>query len=499
MRVCTNALLVVCEVACALPAIGSSIGGGSATLPPQTGTISPLSYGAIANDGNDDGVAFRLALAAACAGPLVLDVPVGTFDIGQESGQLGGLNLTGCDGLTIKGQGYASVLRPVARQMQGGVDYYLINLNISTDHVEIKDLKIDGRRTEFSCQSGVCEQIHLISTNVASYVRINGVTFVESYGDAIKLGAVSKVRIENNTFLGMRRNAVTLNGMVYDVIISGNTFGDVADQYLDFESGDDAIRRVSVVGNTFLAHKNAKIAIAVGGTQVADISFMSNTFDDGSILTGDADRLAFVGNMMSGSSGYIYFKGGTVQASIVGNVFTPTGTTPCIAIEEHSGVASSDIAIGSNVCVTENGSGMSYTSGPGRLALSGNVVRTTGTGGTGIGTYGNTSTEISGVTVTGNMLYGFDNGVTVYNRYGAVANAAISGNVVESTKALSKGVYNLVFNAAPYTQDYSKQCRVDGNVFSVENEPEVVNGPDSGSVGPDAGEGCLEHGDAVPP
>src|SRR3990172_7263326 len=60
---------------------------------------------AVPNDGIDDGSYFRKAATRACETDHLLKIPAGTFEISQEDGRLGGLNITNCSGLSIVGAG----------------------------------------------------------------------------------------------------------------------------------------------------------------------------------------------------------------------------------------------------------------------------------------------------------------------------------------------------------------------------------------------------------
>src|SRR3990172_4945221 len=80
---------------------------------------------AVPNDGIDDGSYFRKAATRACETDHLLKIPAGTFEISQEDGRLGGLNITNCSGLSIVGAGRSATrLRMVPRPMSLGDDYY---------------------------------------------------------------------------------------------------------------------------------------------------------------------------------------------------------------------------------------------------------------------------------------------------------------------------------------------------------------------------------------
>jgi hypothetical protein len=297
----------------------------------------------------------------------------------------------------------------------------------------------------------------------------------------------------------MRRNGVTLSGLNYDSQILNSTWSDVQDQYVDIEPGGSAVEGIVISGNNFLAHQNAKIAVAVSGSATRDVVLSNNTVDDGQLQAVYADHLVIADNAISGSVGAIYLKGDVREVVVTGNAIDVTGTASCVFAESNGSSEPSDLIVSQNMCKHENGGGIAYYSGAGRVSVVGNVIRATGTGTTSGISFGTlSSTAMNMLVAADNVIDNETNVVSLTARYAHLDNVTISGNVVRSTKTYSRGVIHTVYNANGYTQDYATRCRVDGNVLDTAATPHIVNTPDSGSIGPDAGEGCLAHGDEEP-
>ena len=461
---------------------------------------------AVPNDGVDDGPALRAAITRACATDHLLKISAGVFEISQEPGKLGGLNITGCSGLSIVGEGRnATKLRMIPRPMSRGEDYYLINIDGNSSDIEVTMLTLDGRRAEFESTNSTAEQVHLIRTYQAKRVDIHDADLINSIGAGIKAIDLNDISVNNVRFRGHGRGGFEAHSNVTDVRLVGNSFYDIADQHIAQEGGGGN-SRWSIVANNHGPHGTGSRLVYDLGSGATNLALIGNTIIDGGVQGYSLDRFAFIGNIFDQSEADggtpLYFKGGNHQGAILGNVIR----SESIVNEAYAlRVASLDdardpnsLAIVGNVAMHAANTGFHLVSGLGRLTVDANVISATQDNlSSGIAVSNLLNKDQRSVVISDNSITNEDTGVVV--SIGACTTCtqdaiAIGGNAVFSSKLNARGFYNETHNH--FGIPYPSMCRGDGNVMDVLG----TTWAKTGTVNPQPNEveGCTLYGEAVP-
>lgn len=461
---------------------------------------------AVPNDGLDDGPAFRTALTRACATDHLLKIPAGTFEISQESGKLGGLNVTSCAGLSIVGEGRsATKLRMVPRPMSVGEDYYLVNIDGGSSDIEITMLTLDGRRAEFEATKSTAEQVHLIRTYQAKRVDVHDADLINSVGAGIKAIDLNDISVSNVRFHGHGRGGFEAHSNTTDVRLVGNSFADIADQHIAQEGGGGN-SRWSIVANNHGPHGTGSGLVYDLGSGATDLAMIGNTIVDGGVQGYSLDRFAVIGNVFDQSevSGGtpLYFKGGNHQGAILGNVLRSEGSVgEAYALRVASLDNARDpysLAIVGNVATHAANTGFHLVSGLGRITIDANVISSTQDATSyGIAISNLLNKDQRSITVSDNSITNEDTGVVV--SVGSCATCtqdsiAINGNTVHSTKPGARGFYNETHTHLGIP--YPSMCRGDGNVMDVLGLTWAKVG--TANPQPNEVEGCTLYGEAVP-
>ncbi len=465
---------------------------------------NPVAYGAIPNDGLDDGTAFRAAAAFACSvnGDHLLEVPAGTWEISREPSKNGGLNLTNCVGLSIVGKGRAaSRLRMLPWVMPLSSDYYLINVDGGSVDIEIADLTLDGRRDEFEANGSTAEQVHLIRTYNVQRIDVHDADLVESFGDCMKNINADDVGVVNVRCRGSRRDGINSHSLSTDVRIVASSFSDISDQHIATE-GSGGNKRWTLVANSHVG--NGEGFTHDLGTGAEDIILLGNTIYDGTVQSYQTDDIVIVANIatMNTNVGVPFaLKGKNANGVFVGNIVNAIGLdseASCLRIAAMDIARdASSIVVAENVCTHAGPNGFYISTGAGRFVLDANITRNIGTMSTGAGLGISAllpGSTVADVVVSDNVAVDEAVGINV-NASRPFDNGAISGNSVRSTKPSSKGIYTQWGNS--YGTPPPRKCRVDGNVFDTLG-PKITNTPASPPYTPYPGDGCYPHGDQVP-
>lgn len=472
---------------------------------------NPATYGAVPNDGLDDGAAFRSALAAACGagGDHLLEVNTGTYDLTQESGKLGSLNVSACSGLSIRGKGRAATrVRMIPKYMSAGQDWYLINIDSSSSDVEIADLVLDGQKAGFSSLGATAEQVHLIRGNVVDRMDVHDADLVDSFGDCMKMIDVDDLSVVNVRCRGSRRDGIGSHSGSEDVRIVASSFSGISDNQISTEGGGGNARWTIVANSTGAPGSGSTISLDLSNG-LKDVAVVANTINDSNVQLYEVERAALVGNTFSttgtSSTGPLYLKGAVTYTTVSNNSIHSLGTgseTYCLRVatldaarDPHS------LSITGNVCQHAGSAGFNITSGLGRLALDANVIRSlASSGGTGIAVGQVWSADQRAVAIGGNVVTNEGSGVVLSGASATNASyddIALVGNAVHSTKSGSYGVETSTWNHSPYNIPYPTRCRSDGNILDVTSTKHRNTGTVSPAPGPT--EGCIPRGTDVVP
>lgn len=457
-------------------------------------TTNPIDFGAIPNDGLDDGFAILLAIDEACSpnGDHLIEFTPGVFHA-EKFDALSAIRIE-CDGLSIHGSGrYATTLVQVPKTFVGSEDYYLLHV-INSDGVEISDLTLDGSMPEMIG----AEQVHLVMTNASTRLSFSRVTFYNARGDGIKFYQTSDVSVVDCRFSTTGRSGITIHSGVYDARITSNVFENISDQYIDMEGNGSS--RITITANTFKDGGNRiKVTLVGGSVHSQDLLFVANTVINGQVQTIYSDSVAIVANALRADGIIpIHHNGDTGKVADVANVITSTSASGqgCISATGMSGRhPKSQLAV-ANICEHSAGTGIKWDGGPGPFIASDNIIINPGSGNSvGLSSMTTTTEEIHGMVIADNAIINQQKSIHLTSRNQEIEEVAISGNVVHSTKSSSVGFHHHVWNQIGVA--YSNRCRGDSNILNVLGSKWIRTGEQAPQ--PLSNEDCLLHGVAIPP
>jgi hypothetical protein len=299
-RVALRWLVVMAIAACGAgpssSSTASSLTGGSG------GCLSPLSFGAVVNDGLDDRAAVQAALDASCTLRRSVCLPAGDLHIARRFGtgadNAWSLGLT-CDGITVEGEGDVSRLVMIGSAkvgaMTGPGDWWLFKLS-GSNHT-LRNFAIDGATRSMPTS----EQTHLIKLlGPARGMTLEGLRLnlpdmgSGTGGDCIQAGGEERAPVVGVVIDRVRADAcdrsfVGLQRFVSDVTIDKSRSLIVGDQALDMEpTGVGNITHVRVRNSSFYRNGMGdgiaiSLAGSVGGAPPGGPFLIESTIVDGSI------------------------------------------------------------------------------------------------------------------------------------------------------------------------------------------------------------------------
>lgn len=461
---------------------------------------NPIDYGAKPDDGIDDGPAVRAAVEEACISDhsIILE---GMFVVDQEQGKLGGINLTNCQGLVFQPIGAAGFEMVPKYNTGANYDYYLINIDGGSSNIVMDSITLDGHRDEFT---GTAEQVHLVRTYVASNLTFNNVVFKNSFGAGIKLINSENVLVSNSTFTKLNRGGVEGHSNNVGLRITNNSFTEIVDQHIASEGGGGNSNWV-ISSNTHGPHGTGSLLVYDLAHGLNNFVVNGNVIVDGGVQLYHTEHFVFSNNNVRttfvGAPTLVYLKGKNSYGTISNNYFYSAGTDSEIYCLRVAGTDATrdpkNLVISGNTCLHAGPIGISVISGEGRINVSNNVVESlAASGGVGIQVSQLLNKDQRAVSINSNSITNEDIGILVSVAACTTCtqdDIAINGNVVYSTKPNSKGFYNQVSDH--FGIPFATKCRGDANVFDVLG----AKWTSTGTVGwPPAGQGCIQHGDAVP-
>lgn len=217
--------------------------------------ISPLSYGAVPDDGKPDEAALAKALAEAHAKRAAVCLPAGVFELGRTADRASLVIDRGP--VTLRGVGAATVLRMTGDGRKG--DWRGLELRAGARDVVIEELTIDSLGT-FNTE----EQTHLIQLSpgvrkvALRKVHLGPMRRPEqalgegSGGDCVRLlgesdRMIEDVVIRDAAFVDCDRSGVSLQRGLRRISITRSSFRGTGDAAVDFEpTAPGPIERVTL-------------------------------------------------------------------------------------------------------------------------------------------------------------------------------------------------------------------------------------------------------------
>ncbi len=233
------------------------------TLPATpTSTVTPETFGAIADDGQDDGPALQAAFDAAAAQPgSLVRLRVGVYDTWQPV-RLGSET-------TLEGQGPTSVIR--GRAPGPAV---LTTLDAGAEHVAIRRLRVTGARSPVFNQGGTCVAIHRTHYFLVEQIVVND---CEKYG--IWATEVYPTGVVRPTAFGTIRHNTVYDALVgiettnsHDVLILENTVELTAGHTEAGLHPNDGSRRIRLEANVVEGPSGMGIWVA----NASDVALVEN-------------------------------------------------------------------------------------------------------------------------------------------------------------------------------------------------------------------------------
>lgn len=461
-----------------------------------------LIIGAIPDDGIDDSIAVREAIADACVGDhsLILE---GMFNVKQEPNKLGNLNISACVGLKVDTIGNAGFIQEPRQNTITSYDNYLINIDQGSEDISFNGVVFDGQREQWS---GTAEQVHLVRSYIASDLVFNNCTFKNSFGAGTKFISTENIHVANNRFFNLGRGGVEGHSNNVGLRITGNSFYDIVDQHISSEGGGgNADWNIS--NNTHGPHGTGTLLVYDLSNGLTNFIVDSNTIVDGGVQLYHTESFTFSNNNIrstwAGAPTLVYLKGKNSYGTISGNQFYSAGTDNeiyCLRIAGSDNVRDPrNLTITGNNCRHAGPQGISVVSGEGRINIVGNVVESLASkGGTGILVGQLLNKNQRGVVISSNTIINEDTGIAVSAAACtacSIGDISINANVVHSVKSGSKGFYSQVWNHSPYFIPWPINCRGDANIFDVTGAKWTTTGT---TLATPPGLGCIQHGDLVP-
>jgi hypothetical protein len=455
----------------------------------------------------DDGPALRALISAACApgGSHVVDLAPGTYLVGQEPGKLGGINITGCQGLTMRGSRHGTRLKMISRYMGVSEDYYLINIDGGSSGIELREMTLDGDRAGFSAAGALAEQVHLVRTYNVQRIDLRDLEMIESYGDCMKNINADDVGIIGVRCRGTNRDGINSHSGSEDVRLVGNSFSGVSDQHVATE-GAGGNKRWTIAANSHGVHNGGFVYDF--GSGASDFAVVGETWADGMLQSYGMERLVLVGNvahnaLAASASSLVLFKGKNVDVVATANALRQQATQSdgsCINVQYLDTARQPEgVVLSGNTCTHDSGVGILASTAKGLINVDANMIRSkAASGGIGVEVWGYGSSPapaVRNVVVSDNSIDNEWRGVYLPAQYGTYDDVAVAGNVVTSAKTGSTGTWWEAYtsNSVPH----ASRCRVDGNVLGVVGT--TINNLSVPGAPPAAPLGCWPRGtDAVP-
>ncbi|MBA3818754.1 MAG: right-handed parallel beta-helix repeat-containing protein [Deltaproteobacteria bacterium] len=237
--------------------------------------LSPLSYGAVVNDGRDDRAAIQSAIDAASTAGIDVCLPRGDLHVGRREGAISSLQLAGTK-TSIRGEGDRSRLVMLDQPSDNDDrDWWVLEVT-GTKHV-VADFSMEG-----TARGVTNEQTHLIQVlGPAREITLERLTLalpvqtISKGGDCIRMLGEPDARVEGVTISDVRgescaRSFIAFQRFVSKVLIDRVRSVEIGGGAIDMEpTGDGAIHDVTIRRSDFRRGSVARggWTIALAGSQ----------------------------------------------------------------------------------------------------------------------------------------------------------------------------------------------------------------------------------------
>ncbi|MBK7540070.1 MAG: right-handed parallel beta-helix repeat-containing protein [Myxococcales bacterium] len=313
--------------------------------------VSPLSHGAVPDDGKGDEVALQRTIAAAVAQRAAVCLPAGVFELGRAAG-LASLVIDRGP-VTLRGAGPTTILRMTGDGRRG--DWRGLELRAGAHDVVLEDLTIDSLGT-FNTE----EQTHLVQVSpgarkitfrrlqLGPMRRADQAVGHGSGGDCLRLlgeaaQPVEDVVIAGSSFVDCDRSGVSLQRGLRRITISRCRFRGTGDSPVDFEpTAPGPIEDVSLVELDIVRPAKAQGAWAVtigghGDDVATRITMTGCTLRGGGVGMLNVGEVSIEGNDIEhgeGAAPTISVRRRAGRVRLIGNVITRPASAPAGALIE---------------------------------------------------------------------------------------------------------------------------------------------------------------------
>jgi hypothetical protein len=332
--------------------------------------------------------------------------------------------------------------------------------------ISIRDLTIDGNRSEVFYAD---EQSHTLSIVSSTGITIDGVQFINTGGDGVRLlGAphpgepwTDGVRIEDSSFGNIWRNGISIQRSVRNVSISRNTFTEVSDQSISSEPSGVGGPTDIVVEDNVIHHSTGNWAVALAGINTTDVlqrvRFQRNRVENGAVYFLQAYDLTIAENDIIGDTKHPPLRLHDVEkALVVGNgmssVYDDDGA---LQVVNDGNNLPANVTIEANAIVVGKGmTGIYVRDASGGITIRGNEIR---------GSNGNRGIQVENVVETGvlrssfsvdeNVIDNFKFGIQFSQRGDLFANIEINRNDIDHNQGQQTTAIGIALVGFSSTED----------------------------------------------
>lgn len=372
LRPCTVALVVACAV-----------GSAGASSPAQA-CVDLAAFGALPDDGLDDGPGVAAALAANPVNA-TLCFGAGTYDFLRPASGASIL-LDGVVNLRLTGEGPGTILRMDPAGALAGTTWDLVHVRrgtgVQVDRMTLRGASVPGGGSEWhlvTLGAGVTGPLPAPTT--VNGVRLDALWFdhgdaePEAAGHCVRVwgntpDSVETVTITNSTFARCGRSSVAVVRDAHDLIVADNQFLVSGTSHVATPAGGaPGVSGVVIARNLFAQGVGSRPHVVLEGALGGAPDDIAGVIIDANVMSGAGVRLGFVTSAV--------VAGNTVDAAIDGGdaVLTLAGPAQRVRIEGNSVTRLAPSSPGPVVAL-----GVAASAAPAAIQIADNTLRQEATG-----------------------------------------------------------------------------------------------------------------------
>lgn len=422
-------------------------------------------FGAVGDDLVDDTRAIEAAIASLSPmGGSVL-VPSGTYLLTAfHTSPYRALDLSGLANVAIRGEGAGrTILKMAPGTYQGSISTILI---ANSSGISIRNLTVDGNRGEVFYGD---EQSHTLSVVSSTGVTLDGVEFINTGGDGVRLlGApvpgdpwTDGVRIENSRFADTWRNGISIQRAVRNVDIIRNTFLRVSDQSISSEPSGQGGPTDILVEDNVIHHSTGNWAVAMAGINTGDVLqrvvFQRNRVENGGVYFLQTSHLSVTGNDIVGDAWHPPLRLHDIELAVVsGNEMVSSyDGDGALQIVNDGNNLPGNVTVEDNLIEVGDGmTGLFVRDAMGGITIRGNGIR---------GHNGHRGIQVENVIVTGssrsafavddNVIENFRYAIHFSTRGDLFSGLEINGNDISHDQSQPTDAIGIALVGFPFTGD----------------------------------------------